>query len=921
MSDIDPMLLELFQAELETQTAALADGLIALEANPSDPKMLAAVMRAAHSLKGAARISGLDPIVEAAHALEDAFVAAQEGKLDVSPELIDLGLEANDWFKSASSLAPDKLAQGLATQSAKAAEIAAKVRAVMQADSAQTQPAAPPEPTPAKQAKEPEPEEEEAPWEVEDSLLDLLKAELEVQAGELSSGLLAFERNGPQPEVLASLMRAAHSVKGAGRIVGFDPMVHTAHVIEDFFEQASQSGDPNVDPWHIDKTFAFCDLLSRAAAAEMHKFKATLMGLVPDFRAITKALKAGAPAASVAPPATPTPTSGTATEAPQQAAPIAQTHAPTSQAPESRAAPPHSRSAEERSVKVAAETINQIMAYAAEIMVEAGQFEAVVKDFQRLRRTRQDLTQALDRLQGHIRHDPQTQELIAVIREQVDKSRASFQLHIEQLEASNARSVKLSGQLYQEALSSRMRPFSEGVQGFPRLVRDLARTLSKRVRYELVGATTKVDRDVLAKLEAPINHILRNAMDHGMEIPKERLAAGKPEEGRITLAARHRAGMLMVTVTDDGRGISTDRVRKKVVEKSLASAEITGKLTDAEVLEFLFLPGFSTAGKVTEISGRGVGLDVVQNMVHAEGGSVRITSEVGTGSTFHLQLPVTRSVTRAMITLIAGEPYGFPLARIERVLVLDPGEVRTVEGRAYLKWEDDNIGIVAARDVLELEGATPASERLSLVVLREGNHRYALEVDRILGERDCVVRPMDIRLGKVPDISAISMMEDGSPLFLIDADDMIRSIDTLLGEGRVGGIRKLSGETQASGARRVLVVDDSITVREIERKLLERNGYEVDVAVDGMEGWNAARLGQYDLIVSDVDMPRMNGIEFIKKLRKDTRLAAVPVIIVSYKDRESDRLLGMEAGASQYLTKSSFQDESFIRCVRDLLGE
>jgi two-component system sensor histidine kinase and response regulator WspE len=231
-----------------------------------------------------------------------------------------------------------------------------------------------------------------------------------------------------------------------------------------------------------------------------------------------------------------------------------------------------------------------------------------------------------------------------------------------------------------------------------------------------------------------------------------------------------------------------------------------------------------------------------------------------------------------------------------------------------------NIGLIAAYQVLELPEPPMHSGSLSVVVISDGANPYGLVVDKFLGERDLVVRPLDSRLGKVPDISATSLMGDGSPVLIVDVSDMVRSMDAILNTGRLTKLKVETKETVSDGRKRILVIDDSITVREMERKLLENRGYKVDVAVNGMEGWNAIRTNSYDLVVSDIDMPRMNGIELVKQVKSHPRLHSTPVIIVSYRDRDEDRVAGLEAGADYYLTKSSFHDDTLFHAVVDLIG-
>jgi two-component system sensor histidine kinase and response regulator WspE len=300
---------------------------------------------------------------------------------------------------------------------------------------------------------------------------------------------------------------------------------------------------------------------------------------------------------------------------------------------------------------------------------------------------------------------------------------------------------------------------------------------------------------------------------------------------------------------------------------------------------------------------------------------------------------------------ISGEAYAFPLTRIDRLLMVPPTDIFTVENRQFTKIDEQNIGLITAHQVLDL---TKNSEQAKLdifpvVVISDsvqpysaatstGNsHKttdneasaksrsprsnpYGVVVDRFLGAQDLVVRPLDTRLGKVQDINAAALMEDGSIVLIVDVDDLVRSIDKLLAGKEISKIAQTS-TTQAKPPLRILVVDDSITVREVERKLLENQGYEVEVAVNGMDAWNAIRINHYDLVITDIDMPRMNGIELVSQIKQNSSLNSLPVIIVSYKDREEDFIRGLDVGANHYLTKSSFHDDTLLEAVIDLIGE
>jgi two-component system sensor histidine kinase and response regulator WspE len=357
------------------------------------------------------------------------------------------------------------------------------------------------------------------------------------------------------------------------------------------------------------------------------------------------------------------------------------------------------------------------------------------------------------------------------------------------------------------------------------------------------------------------------------------------------------------------------------VARGLAAADIAANLSEAELLEFLFLPGFTTTSRVTEVSGRGVGLDAVQAMVREVGGNVRVATQPGRGTTFTLQMPIARSVVRALLVEIAGEPYAVPLTRIEHALVVPRAEIHLAENREYVRFDGGNVGVISARQILGLDSA-PAAAEASILILSDRRKRYGIAVDRFTGESDLVLRRLDARLGKVPNISAVSVTLDGAPILLFDVDDLVASIDEIVDRGRPERLLAAMAQqaTLPIRRKRVLVVDDSLTVREFARRLLESNGYDVELAVDGMHGWNAVRSSAFDLVISDIDMPRMDGIELLANIKSDERLSRLPVVIVSYKDRDEDRARGLDAGADRYLAKGSLADETMLHAVVELIG-
>jgi len=766
------------------------------------------------------------------------------------------------------------------------------------------------------------------------SMMDLFRMEAEERLAVLSQGLVGLEGES-SPTAIEPLMRAAHSLKGAARVVGLDAAVRVAHAMEDCLV-AAQKGKVVLGSSAVDVLLRGVDFLtavSQLAEADVPPWQASHADELSALTAALAEAEAGNSAPEVPAAPAPTPTPAPAPPGPPPAA--QQVEAPVPPPAPTKAAkspsPTPAGEAADRVVRVTAESLSRLMGLAGESLVQTRRFRPFLDSLLALKGRQTGLLETLQQLEDRLAESSNgvhavEREMLAKARDQAARCQQNLGETLETIEEFARGGEDLSSRLHHEVLASRMRPLADGIRGFPRLVRDVARELGKQAKFEVVGETTGVDRDILDGLDAPLNHLIRNALDHGLESPDERRARGKNPTGLIQLEARHRAGMLQIVLRDDGRGIDVEQLRKKVVEKGLTTEAMASRLNETELLDFLFLPGFSTKEKVSELSGRGVGLDVVQSMVQAVRGSVRVSSSLGRGTKFTLQLPLTVSVIRALLVEIAGEPFAFPLNRIDRIVMVEADQVRDIEGKPHMMLDDQPLGLVEATQVFELPPTAREGGRRPVVVASDRSHRFGVVVDRFLGERDLRVAPLDSRLGRVPNLNSSSVLENGWPVLIIDVEDLIRSIDNLLGGRRLG---KLAAESEAAAKggptartpKRILVVDDSITVRELERQLLENQGYQVDVAVDGVDGWNTVRTGRYDLVVSDIDMPRMDGIELVSHIKKDPLLRAIPVVVVSYKDREEDRIRGLDAGANFYLTKSSFHDQTFLATVVDLIGE
>ncbi|MBD2292016.1 response regulator [Anabaena sphaerica FACHB-251] len=923
-------ILELFRQEVETNVAILKQCLPVLKTQPFSMNEIEQAIQAAHSLWGTTSIVEMEAAANLVQLIKDCLIAVQKQSITLEIEEIDTLLHASDLLLNMSKAAEGSLDKWMTdhawdwnTTQKSIANLATREqvtgdREQVTADREQvTDHYVSPVELPAMSGNG-------------DSMMDLFRLEAEAQVTILNNGLLAIENKPQSAQELEALMRAAHSIKGAARIVGLDGVVELAHVMEDCFV-AAQGKTIILTPDDVDVLLQGVDLLqsiSQLNDAELPGWlglhQVDFTNIRDDVAAILqpegKKQKAHTDFdtdARIVNPQTPIPKHQSLVKSPQS--PITNHQSPvTTRGVENIA------NNQDRVVRVSADNLNRIMGLAGESLIEANWLQPFADSMMSLKSRMVEIARSLEQLQESLDqnlYEQEGKEYLAQARHQKQECLDYIGDRLNELELYVRRTASLSDRLYREVINSHMRPFEDGLQSFPRMIRDLARNLNKKVKLEIIGKSTPVDRDILKKLEAPLTHILRNAVDHGIELPEERLSSGKSPEGTIRLEAFHRGGMLAITISDDGKGINREQLRQKIINKNLVTPDMAVQLSDAELIEFLFLPGFSTAQQLTEISGRGVGLDIAKSMAQEVGGTVRATSQAGKGTSFHFQLPLTLSVVRTLLVEISDKPYAIPLARIDQIVTLERSEITDVENRQYFTMNNQNIGLIAAHQVLELPAVKQQIGSISIVVISDQNSTYGLVVDKFLGERDLVVRPLDPRLGKVPDISATALLGDGSPILIVDISDIVRSMDAILKGGKLSKVMMQAELETINQRRKILVVDDSITVREMERKLLENRGYQVDTAVNGVEGWNAVRTNQYDLVVSDIDMPRMNGIELVKQIKSNPRLNYLPVIIISYRDREEDRIQGLEAGADYYLTKSSFHDDTLINAVIDLIGQ
>ena len=464
--------------------------------------------------------------------------------------------------------------------------------------------------------------------------------------------------------------------------------------------------------------------------------------------------------------------------------------------------------------------------------------------------------------------------------------------------------------LQERAIRTRMVPVATITDKLQRAVRDLSRAQGKTIRWDARGTDTELDRGVLNQLSDSLLHLVRNAVDHGIEQPARREAAGKPAHGTVRLHAMQLGSEVIIAVTDDGNGTDVERVREQAGRQGI---DIDG-MSEEEVLQLTFRSGLSTTAFVTDVSGRGVGLDVVRTNVEAARGRVEIRSQLGEGTEFRIVVPITLAVLRCLLVEAGGQRFALPFHRVVLSQAYQASSQGRAEGRPVV-WVDDQP--VPVSTLAETLGTPPGDATAGpIVVLADTARRHAFQVDRLLGQRDVVVKGLSRLLPHLPAVAGASVEPDGSVLVVLDPPGLIqRARQTSLGDPLRAPVRQHDPTRQ-----RILVVDDALTVRELQRSILERAGFDVRVAADGSEALSKLAEEPSDLVLTDVEMPTMDGFALTEAIRAHPSVANIPVLILTSRSSDADRQRGLDAGADGYIVKSGFDEGSLLAAVNRLLG-
>ncbi|NTU70609.1 MAG: hybrid sensor histidine kinase/response regulator [Coriobacteriia bacterium] len=471
--------------------------------------------------------------------------------------------------------------------------------------------------------------------------------------------------------------------------------------------------------------------------------------------------------------------------------------------------------------------------------------------------------------------------------------------------------------LQEQGMRLRMLPANTIFQTFPRAVRDLAKQFRKDIELIIEGGETELDKKVLEEINDPLVHIMRNAVDHGIEDPETRLALGKPAQGTVRLAARQEGDRIVIEVSDDGAGIDPEKVRQSAVRKGYITAAEAKSVSDREAQYMIFEAGFSTAAIITEISGRGVGMDVVREFVVEKlKGSLDLDSVPGQGTTFKLTIPLTLAIIRALMLRVGDHIFALPTSSVDETLRIDPSEILKVEGREVVRRQRRTIPIVRLSDILGVAAETVQGGKVPIATISYSGQRMGFIVDAFVGEQQIVIKPLGTHLAKVENVAGVTILGAGQVVPILNVPDLMANARSRSGQKG----RHAEQRAEREGPRTILICEDSFTTRELERSIFEAAGYEVETAVDGANGLSKLRDGLApDAVVTDVQMPNMTGFELTRAIKNDANLKDIPVVIVTSLEREEEKAEGIEAGADAYITKSVFNQDTLLDTVERLI--
>jgi two-component system chemotaxis sensor kinase CheA len=760
-------------------------------------------------------------------------------------------------------------------------------------------------------------------------LLSIFWEEVSDHLSVLNESLLRVEmaQGEEKRSLLKEMNRVAHSTKGAARAVGLGLIETIAHYLEEVFHLALDF-NMAITPAIADTLYDSFDLIQNVMSNVENDNEVVTRVLM----ALEGIVTAHVPDEAVvwSPPEVP---ELTLTTAEMQAVPVA----------DDRVLPPLDAASNtqtmlvrtlDETIRVSIDKLDQLMAQVSELNVlkMRGElrFKRTVELQQMLirwqrewRSVRTGYIRLIRRVQDSSKSSAPPPELTTILRflevnQRYLQNANRDMLHLYQALAQDQLTLlTLTDDLQDRVADLRMMPFETVAGGMQRLVRDLARDLKKQVVLDIIGAHVEIDKAVLDALREPLMHLIRNSVDHGIETPLERSNLGKPSFGLIELTVEQRGSEILIRVKDDGRGLNPEVLRQKAVQRGLLNSAEAEALDDDSVRMLIFQAGFSTQDKVSAISGRGLGMDIVRERVESLRGRISVASTPGHGMTTTINVPVSLTRIRCVLLRVGDEEYAVPSVMIARMERIDRSQIYTAKGQAMAKIGDRPVPLFVLGDVLAVPTMDAERPQADVVVLQALERMVAFEVDDLYSELELVLKPLGRELINTPFVAGAALLGSGAVVIVLDANDLVRvaSGDAMPRRNRLPALTREPSMRRL----RVLVVDDSITTRTLEKNILETAGFEVVVAIDGLEAWTNLLEINPDIIISDVEMPQMTGLELARRVKSDARTRDIPLILLTSLGKPEQREAGLAAGADAYLVKSQFDQAELLATIQSVL--
>lgn len=938
VDDRDPELVEIFLEEgfdiIDSASASLQNWMN----DVNNSLELEALQRDLHTLKGGARMAEIAGIGDLAHELEFLYEGLGNGRLRASPELFKLLLSCHD-----------RLAQMLEAERDHSAapsgdDLIASIKKFLANPEQQLSIPASVHLSAVVEAQSDAPE---------DDILDIFLEEADELLEGLESAAGRLESTGNAAAAIDEMLRILHTLKGGARLAGQKGLGDLSHDLEQLLSDAQQQGAPWPESLFVDVQSGFEGLQGEIELLRQHLYSSSSGPEVLPALPIEHDEELAPRASPVARVALSLPIiAASALPAKVEVAKVL----PFVKRAQEAALEAASRRAPQELVKVPADLLEGLVNLAGETSIFRGRVEQQVSD---VSFTLGEMEATIDRVRDQLRRlDTETQaQILSRYQEEAERvgyedfdplemdrhsqlqqlSRALFEsasdlLDLKETLAARNRDAetlllqqaRVNTELQEGLMRTRMVPFDRLVPRLRRIVRQVASELNKQVDFVVGNADGEMDRAVLERIVAPLEHMLRNAVDHGIESAEVRRAAGKPEVGNIRLTLGREGGDILLTLADDGGGIRLEAVRRKAIERGMMDAE--SDLSDHEILQFILEAGFTTAEKVTQISGRGVGMDVVHSEVKQLGGSMSIESTPGEGTRFLIRLPFTVSVNRALMVLSGEDLYAIPLNTIEGIVRVSPYELEAYYGPDAPRFEyaGQAYELKYLGDLLN-NGQQPKlvgqSLPLPVILVRSNEHAVAVQVDSLAGSREIVVKSLGPQFASVHGVSGATILGDGRVVIILDLLATIRVLHAhLLSQlqPRLAGVSTVSPEVEVDRPVLVMVVDDSVTVRKVTSRLLERNGMNVMTAKDGVDAIAQLYERKPDIMLLDIEMPRMDGFEVATLVRHDERLKDLPIIMITSRTGSKHRDRAMTIGVNEYLGKP-YQESLLLETIQQLV--